>query len=235
MANRLERNRATQSLYALLAQPESRDAKMPIYAHSQGNLIASNTLYALSYTLGSEAVHGWKVASFGSPAVMWPAGLDRADFSFTLDPIGWLNFIPRWSNVKVGWVAAHGFLTYLKHDAEFTINKHRVKWGATFNFDEKGLAGELISWGVNPLRLWGVFYYLSKYATADADDVAYWYVKGLQEGHKLHVLQELSRCEPDVPALVHNCLTGGWWVTSGERQLGELLNAVRKGPPERAR
>jgi len=178
--NALRRNPAQVALFDHLRRHRRRE----IFAHSQGNLILSNVLQAIAASEGRGAIGGYKVYTFGSPAVNWPAGLTKYESGFTWDPVTFLaGFDTSWSISKVGmpkdsWnPITHGFLEYLKCDPAFTVN--RFRWGSlgvTFRMDEEGLAKCLAAMGGNVKRVADVFEYLDENHNSDADDVAVLYV-----------------------------------------------------------
>ncbi len=178
--NALSRNPAQVTLFDHLRRHRRRE----IFAHSQGNLILSNALQAIVAVDGPGGIGGYKVYTFGSPAVSWPAGLTKYENGFTWDPVTFLaGFDASWSISKVGMPKGslnpitHGFLEYLKCDPAFTVN--RFRWGslwATLDMDEEGLAECLAAMGSNTRRVFAIFEHLNKKHTSDADDVAVLYV-----------------------------------------------------------
>jgi len=179
MAGILSRNLAAVSLFDLLRSPLGRQKE--IFAHSQGNLILSNVLTAISIVDGPAAIRGHRVHSFGSPALNWPEGISRKDHAFTFDPISWMDWNFNFKVAKVGGIVAHNFLAYMNNDPEFTVNRRR--WGGlgiTFSMDEEGLADDLISFGNNHPRIQAIFEYLDAHHNSDADDVAFQYVKRMR-------------------------------------------------------
>lgn len=183
----LQSNPATASLFKLLRSPEGKD--LPIYAHSQGNLILSNALQAIEIVDGSKAIKGREVHSYGSPTIVWPSGLNHYVNAFTFDPVAMLDFMFSWDISKVGvpdaspmaWPWAHNFCVYLLEDAAFAINRHRIGgWGMTFNMDEEGLAKDLIKMGQNEPRVTKIFKRLDNKHNSDSDDVARIYINGMR-------------------------------------------------------
>lgn len=177
-------NKATQSLYRLLiAKPG-----MPIFCHSQGNLIVSNALTAVALAKGTQAIAGQEVNSFGSPCRYWPPGLKRTNYAFTFDPVSMLDLRADLTSSKVGYGFSHGFPVvhgfewYAKHDGEFVVNRFRWGgWGMTVSLDEKGLAEYCVLQDTNVRRLRSIFDRLEKAHPTDSDDVALEYVNLLSD------------------------------------------------------
>ena len=177
----LSDNAAAQSLFALLAAPGGM-LGTPIYLHSQGNLIGSNALSAVTLVKGAASVHGIEVFSFGSPARGWPAGLRRVNNAYTFDGVSMLDLTADWSSSKVGFKVAHGFDTYVAQDGEFVVNRFRTGgWGMTINLDEKGLAKFCVGLGSNTRRLRNIFDRLEAAHWSDSDDIAVEYVNLLSD------------------------------------------------------
>ena len=180
----LARNAAQVPLFDLLRKPENKHREF--FAHSQGNLILSNALQAIAAVDGPAGLAGYKVHTFGSPAVNWPLGLRKFEHGFTFDYVAFFaGFDATWSISKVGLpggIDMHGFLVYLKNDPAFVVNRYRVGgWGMTFNMDEDGLAEALIAMSGNTRRIAAIFARLDKKHNSDADDVAGLYVKRLRK------------------------------------------------------
>ncbi len=221
-------NRATASLFGVLAEGEGQDINTPIYAHSQGNLILSNALQALKIVKGKQALMGRKVYSYGSPAVVWPKEIEHYDHAFTFDLVSLLNVIPSWSISKLGWPDGtpnpftHGFLWYLQEDAAFIINRFRVGgWGATLHLDEEKLAKELVSFGKNEQRLRRIFARLDKYHNSDVDDVAEIYVNLMKSGGYESTLKSMKLLVKD---LIRYMEEG--WTSSGEQAVIDYLKSL---------
>lgn len=221
-------NMATATMFEVLAKGSGKEETIPIYAHSQGNLILSNALQAVKVVLGPKAIEGRQVYSYGSPAVTWPKEIEHYDHAFTFDLVSLLNFVPSWSISKVGWPdktgnpITHGFAWYLQEDAAFIINRHRIgSFGVTVNMDEVGLAKELISFGVNEERLLRVFTRLDKHHNSDVDDVAVYYVKGMQQGGNKSRLKSMPRL---VQELIRYMDEG--WTSGEEKELIEFLKGL---------
>ena len=68
-------NQATARLFKELIL--NRNTMKYIVAHSQGNLITSNALFAMEHVLGSASLNKVRVYSLASPAPAWPMGLRR--------------------------------------------------------------------------------------------------------------------------------------------------------------
>ncbi len=205
-------NLATAALFRLLATGEASTNDIPIFAHSQGNLILSNALQALEVVYGRGRIAGRRVYSFGSPSIVWPDGIQHYVHAFTFDPVSLLDPIPSWSISKVGVPSltkdpvkdgvltflqevnplTHGFLYYLQEDAAFIINRHRVgSFSMTINMDESGLADELVSFGRNEPRLIRVFRRLDRVHNSDADDVAFEYVSKMRASGRASTLKTM--------------------------------------------
>jgi hypothetical protein len=80
-------NRATQTLYRELRGLGGRPAM--VVAHSQGNLITCDALWAMVYTYGEQSLDKLQIYSLASPAPGWPLGIRyrRKVFGFTNDPV----------------------------------------------------------------------------------------------------------------------------------------------------
>lgn len=92
-------NKATQSLYRELRARRGRP--IMIVAHSQGNLITCDALWAMVYTYGERSLEFLQVYSLASPAPGWPLGIRyrRKVFGHTndlvpgfFDPHNWSIF-----------------------------------------------------------------------------------------------------------------------------------------------
>ena len=185
----LSRNPTQFPLFGYLRANRVRE----IFAHSQGNLILSNVLQALVTADGPGAISGYKVYTFGSPAVNWPDGLTLHENGFTFDMVSWMaGFDTSWTISKVGMPQGslnpftHGFLEYMNRDPAFVVNRFRVGGlGVTFNMDEEGLAECLEAMGTNTARVFDVVEYLDDEHNSDADDVAVLYVERVRKTPKL--------------------------------------------------
>ena len=221
----LSRNPAQVALFGHLRRHPRRE----IFAHSQGNLILSNALQAIAAVDGPGAIKGYKVYTFGSPAVNWPAGLTKYESGFTWDPVTFLaGFDTSWSISKVGMPKGslnpitHGFLEYLKCDPAFTVN--RFRWGSlgvTFNMDEEGLAKCLASMGGNTERVFTIFKHLDAHHNSDADDVAVLYVGHLM---KSPGLAAAVRADASLTALLIRVMDEGW-TSDDEKKAIAFLRA----------
>lgn len=182
MREALARNPAQLALFDLLRRPEHADT--PIHAHSQGNLITSNALTAISVVDGQGAIVGRKVYSYGSPTYFWPSGLDREENAFIFDPVSWLGSVDEHTSLStVGMPTGslnpitHAFLEYVRNDAAFFVNRYRSgALGVTWDMDEEGLARALVGLGYNFRRVNAIMRYLDSHESTDSDDVALEYV-----------------------------------------------------------
>lgn len=68
------KNRATASLFDLLIRHSGE--RILIVAHSQGNLITSNALWALQAVSGPSALSNLQIYSLASPSPSWPQGIN---------------------------------------------------------------------------------------------------------------------------------------------------------------
>ncbi len=212
----LERNPAAASLFRLLRKPEHR--RTPIFAHSQGNLITSNTLSAIVAVDGSDAMIGRDVYTFGSPAMNWPAGVRTIECGFTWDPVTWLaGFDTSFTISKVGMPSGslnpitHSFLEYLRHDPAFVVN--RFRWGSlgvTVSMDEEGLARCLFEMGQNFERVRKIFDHLNRHHNSDADDVALEYVRLIRAAGDAGPLATAVRRDPPLRDLLIKVMDEGW-------------------------
>jgi hypothetical protein len=219
VADLIASNKATLALYEYLTEDQSR-LNSRIHAHSQGNLITSNALTAVALALGPQALRNLRVYSFGSPCRFWPAGIYREDNAFTFDMVSMLDYKPGFTTSKVGLTQglfAHGFHTYHKHDAEFTVN--RFRWGSfrmTASMDEKGLASYMVGMGNNPIRLKGIWNWLIKHHWSDSDDVVFEYVKIVKRINP-SLFRQIARSDKEVIKLMIRALDEGW-TTKGEHE-----------------
>jgi len=83
-------NQATRSLFLLLYDELKRAPKVFVVCHSQGNLITSNALNALSWVLG-RGLPEVTVFALASPAPYWPGGINRTAYTNLQDPVTWLS------------------------------------------------------------------------------------------------------------------------------------------------
>ncbi len=212
MERAISSNKATLALYRLV---RGAGARLPIFSHSQGNLITSNMLTAVALVDGP--LQNCQVHSFGSPCRFWPPGIQHFNHAFTFDPVGWMDYKFSFSSIKVGGVAAHSFTQYMRYDPEFLIN--RFRWGSfgfTANMDEDGLANALVEIGLNPERLLGIFKRLYDAHWSDRDDVTLAYVNKMRSrGHEA-TLKSLATTKPEVIVQMVKCLVGGVGYNSPE-------------------
>jgi hypothetical protein len=210
-------NPATHALYSFVVNQSAGARKaLRIYCHSQGNLVTSNALTAAALALGEDAIRGLEINSFGSPCRYWPRGLNRTNNAFTFDPVTWLDLRIGFDSVKVGFVAGHGFAAYMKHDAEFVVN--RFRWGSfgiTASMDEAGLAKYCVGIGNNPPRLKAIWTRLWDAHWSDRDDVTEIYVKTMRTKHA-SVMKTIAAADRDLIKTMIRCLERGW-TTGGER------------------
>ncbi len=193
MLDTLARNAAQVSLFKFLRQPENH--RREIFAHSQGNLILSNVLQAIAAVDGPQALSGYVVHTFGSPAVFYPEHVSVYEHGYTFDPVNWLSgFDTSFSISKVGMPTGsknpitHGFLWYLQDDPRFVINRFRTGgWGMTLNMDEMGLAKCLVAMHLNFPRVAKVIDYLDRHHNSDADDVSLLYVQLLKKNPQMQL------------------------------------------------
>lgn len=215
----LSRNPAAVTLFAELRRvPGERE----IFAHSQGNLILSNVLTAISILEGERGLNRFTVHSFGSPTVNWPQGFTHHRHGFTFDPVNWLaGFDSSFSISKVGvptvaekfGVLSHGFKCYMADDATFVVN--RFRWGSfglTASMDEAGLAKALAAMGTNIPRITAIFERLYSAHNSDVDDVAELYVNEIRNNS---MVLNLVRQNTKLRDLLIKSLDEGW-TSSGE-------------------
>jgi hypothetical protein len=217
-------NPATYALYGLLAGMGGVDRKnVPIYCHSQGNLITSNALTAVALALGTDAIDGIEVNSFGSPCSFWPSKLIRTNYAYTFDPVS-VFFDPTFdmSSVKVGFKVAHGFDTYMKQEGEFLVNRFRFGgFGMTSNMDEKGLARFCVRNIDNPPRLRRIFERLRENHFTDSDDVAVHFVEQASD----YQLRTLKMRDPKLIELLIRLLNAGYTASDESRAITRLKQA----------
>ena len=145
MRNSIVWNEATASLFVSLVR--NRHAQQKIVAHSQGNLITSNALFAVERILGSVALRNIRVYS-SSPSPGWPLGLrvsnkggGRQENAFMNDFVALLrpqNLLHKVSNLKglsslKRYRNAGDFRTH--KDTRFVgLDPHDVKENMALNF-----------------------------------------------------------------------------------------------------
>lgn len=215
-------NKATLALYQYLLSLGPALKTTPIYCHSQGNLLTSNALTALALARGAGAISGVEVNSFGSPCRYWPRGIVHTQRAFTFDPVTWLDLRTGFQFDKIGFVAGHGFDLYLKHDAEFTVN--RFRWGSfglTASMDEEGLADYLVKMGNNPDRLTKIFERLHKRHNSDVDDIAEIYTRKMRTRHP-NVLTAIARTSKEPIKLMIKAMEEGVTFPGERREISYL-------------
>jgi hypothetical protein len=212
-------NAAAYALYKLLVSGSVNAKTVPIYCHSQGNLITSNALTAVALALGTQAISGIEVQSFGSPCRYWPPGIKRKNYAFTLDPVSLLDLRIDMSSSKVGFEVSHGFDLYMKRDAEFIINGFRFGgMKMTVNMDEEGLAAALVKMGPNADRLRRIFIRLRDAHQTDSDDVTMHYV----ERAPVTLLRAVKQVDPGLINLMIKLLEDGPTFADEERAIAKL-------------
>ncbi len=213
-------NPATSALFGLLAGNGGVErTQVPIYCHSQGNLITSNALTAVALGIGIASIRGVQVNSFGSPCRYWPPGLNRQNNAFTLDPVSWLDLRTDLDSSKIGFVAGHSFLLYMQNDSEFVVN--RFRWGSfgmTANMDERGLARHIVRIGNNPPRVKSIFEHLRDSHWSDSDDVAYEFVQAAPA----QLLRQLKTSDATIIDLLIELLEDGITFPSEEEAILRL-------------
>lgn len=216
-------NAATYALYSLLIGDGGVGLRVPIYCHSQGNLVTSNALTAVALAKGIGAVAGMEVNSYGSPCRFWPSGISRTNNAYTFDPVSWLDLSADLSSSKVGFKVAHGFDEYMKQDGEFVVN--RFRWGGfamTASMDEEGLAEFCIGLGNNPERLRRIFTRLEDAHWSDSDDVAYEYSSRASSA----LLRSIASADPGVICQLIRMLESGFTTWGEKEQIARLRAAL---------
>lgn len=197
----LDGNRATLELYRKLRSGPLADKRLPIYAHSQGNLITSNALAAVALADGLSAIRGREVHSYGSPVRWWPPGLRRSDHVFTLDVVPLFRLRQDMDSVSVlntfGDFAIkdkfHAFELYMKHDPDFLINSSCWTVRGYFRvINTEALALLLFNEGNNPARITGVFKRLVESHWGEDDDVALSYCRKMKQ-HAALIMRTMVR------------------------------------------
>ncbi len=234
-------NTATLQLFRALRSGPLSDRSIPIYAHSQGNLITSNALFALALADGDAAVRGRTVESYGSPCRNWPPGIRRRDHRIALDPITLLQLRRSTDSVYVkqslGDLVAtrdvHGFDVYMAHDPDFIINSCRwTVFGFVETIDPAVLAESLVQLGNNTIRIKRVFETLLEDRERCADEVALKYATRQRRVAKLQMhrmINEPNHGKPLLDAMV-GCLTSGLWTSKDEEEMAAWLTSLRHGP-----
>ncbi len=197
----LDGNRATLELYRQLRTGALKDTRMPIYAHSQGNLITSNALAAVALADGLGAIKGREVHSYGSPVRWWPPGLRRSDHVFALDVVPLLRLRKDMDSITVANTFGdfsikdkfHAFELYLKHDPDFLINSSCWTVSGFFRvIDTEALATLLFNEGNNPARVTAVFERLVDVHWGEDDDVALSYCRKMRQ-HAQLIMRTMAR------------------------------------------
>ena len=129
-------NRATASLFAEL----SRNLGGPqwIVAHSQGNLITANALWAMVIAHGESSLENMKVYSLASPSPAWPMGIrggrrkvygHEDDVVTFADPHNWTFITRRIADGKYGRTAGDWRMF-----GQVGIGGHDIKLNMLLNF-----------------------------------------------------------------------------------------------------
>jgi hypothetical protein len=181
-------NPATLALFHLLLLPATRG--FPLFAHSQGNFIASAALEGVDVVDGHEAIAGRMVRSYGSPCWSWPTAIrpTQRNYDCTGDPISWLapftwlSFRNSTAHSAVR-LDAHSFINYLRgsYAAELFANGHVVHFCVRPRCDEHEIARELLYWtgqGENAGLVRSVTGHVRDTDPKDASPVAAFYVDG---------------------------------------------------------
>ncbi len=231
MAAVLYRNPSALSLFTLLRQ--SNFTSCPIFAHSQGNLILSNALAAILAVDGEAGVSSRTVYTFGSPSMNWPGPVKPVECGFTFDPVTWLaGFDTSFRISKIGRPPGslnpitHGFMEYLKNDAEFIVN--RFRWGSfglTASMDEDGLAACLVEMETNMPRILKILQHLDRSHNSDVDDVAELYVNKVKRSPKRDSILRAIKDNGEVKRILIRSMEEGW-TSSGERSAIEFLKSL---------
>jgi len=136
--------------------------------------------------------------------VNWPSGFRHQEHGYTFDPVTWLAGIDASFRIsKVGvpvqadamGVVSHSFLSYLRDDAAFVVNRFRFgSFGLTASMNERGLAAALVEMGQNLPRVTAIFQRLDSAHNSDVDDIAELYVRGIENNQALlNVVRRDSR------------------------------------------
>lgn len=234
----LDGNRATLELYRQLRKGPLSDKRMPIYAHSQGNLITSNGLAAVALAEGLAAIKGREVHSYGSPVRWWPPGLRRSDHVFALDVVPLLRLRQDMDSVKVyntfGDFSVkdkfHAFELYMKHDPDFLINSSCWSVRGYFRvINTEALASLLFDEGNNPRRIASVFERLVEVHWGEDDDVALAYCRKMKQQAQL-IMRTMARDSISGRAFVDvlvTCLVGRTpFATAEEEAMAEWVQSL---------
>jgi len=200
---------------------------LTIFAHSQGNLITSNALTAISL-LNPNGLSRITVNSYASPAVFWPSGFTHNRYAYTLDLVPLVAGVGNSLSLNtstiggLSGVASHGFEHYRRDDATFVVNSFR--WGMlrmTASLDEAGIARALDRMGTNMPRIYNIFRRLDDAHGFDVDDVAVAYINRIK--NKSSTMNAI-KAHTQLRALLVRSMDEGW--TSSEEQTAiNLLNA----------
>jgi hypothetical protein len=131
-------NRATKALYHELATHIGEIQY--IVAHSQGNLITANALWAMTLLHGETSLANMQVYSLASPVPAWPRGIRYRlrTYHHDNDLVTWFN-PHNWSIIweKVGYARAIGEYDEMPNPPEM-FSPHFV-----FNFGDKSFANDI--------------------------------------------------------------------------------------------
>ena len=230
VGNVVSGNAATHAVYSLLVNSSAGFRKdTPIFCHSQGNLITSNALTAVSLALGPQAIAGIEVNSYGSPCRYWPDGISRTNYAFTFDPVSWLDLRMDVSSSKIGQAQfrqgfllpefTHGYTFYRQNDAEFVVNRFRTgSFGVTVAMDEKGLVRFLLAIAHNTPRVYNIFKRLQKIHDTDSDDITLLFVDTATDLQ----LRTIKQREPALFKLFTTLLKSGVTFADEQRAINRL-------------
>lgn len=236
MRGLLSRNAAAGSLFDALTDPALAEA--PIYAHSQGNLIAANVLRGIEIALGPEAIAGRRVHSFGSPSRAWPRGIVRTENSFAFDPVTWMGRSKKLRVARVVvpteapwyWPFAHSLRVYLEHDAAFVVNRRRLGGlHVSASMNERGLARDLFDMGRNMPRIDAVVRYLETEHRGNVDDVVRAYADLLRDEPAPAEVLDALRAREGLAVRMIEAMERGFTSDREDRAI-EFLRGLR-GPP----
>ena len=220
----LSMNKAAISLFKEI---QKSSGETHIFAHSQGNLILSNVLYAISLLLGEKGLNRFTVHSFGSPTRNWPRGIKHLrrgysnDWINMMSGIDWSFSISKIKHHKGASLFSHDFMYYLEDDAEFTIN--HFSWGNAnkISMDEDGLASALVKMGANIPRVTKIFKRLDAHHNFDVDDVAFLYLEKIRHNSKV---QSAVKNDITLNKLLYKSLDEGWTTKAEYKAMARLRN-----------
>ncbi len=230
-------NVATLQLFRALRSDPLNDRRIPIYAHSQGNLITSNALFAVALADGDSAVVGRTVESYGSPCRTWPSGVRQRDHRLSLDYVTLAQVRRSTDSVYVMQSMGelmrqgdvHGFNIYMEHDPDFIINACRwTVLGLVETVDAALLAQALVELGNNTARVRRVFERLLQNHKRSADDVALKYTtrqRRVAAAQMEYMINEPVHGRPLRDALVA-CLTTGLWTSQEEKEMADWVMSL---------